>query len=161
MRYVKLSYRWPVGLLAEVLVSKDQNPFPASGRDPVAGVTIIGQTMRIQGTITSREEVHLNGHWEGQMEVDAYPNFPNAARAQFVEETFKENELVLGPAIAFVFGGQGYNALALEVRKEGSASTTLPRSQASGHPQRSDTLLGCYRPIGRKTVGACWREGLL
>ena len=51
-------------------MSKDQNPFPSSGSGPVAGVTIIGETMRIQGTITSREEVHLNGHWEGQMEVD-------------------------------------------------------------------------------------------
>jgi cytoskeletal protein CcmA (bactofilin family) len=34
------------------------------------GVTVIGETMRIQGTMTSREDVHLNGHWEGQMEVD-------------------------------------------------------------------------------------------
>jgi cytoskeletal protein CcmA (bactofilin family) len=57
-------------LLAEVLVSKDQSTFPASGNGPATGVTIIGQTMRVQGTITSREEVHLNGHWEGQIEVD-------------------------------------------------------------------------------------------
>jgi cytoskeletal protein CcmA (bactofilin family) len=26
--------------------------------------------MRIQGTMTSREEVQLNGDWDGQMEVD-------------------------------------------------------------------------------------------
>jgi cytoskeletal protein CcmA (bactofilin family) len=51
-------------------VSKDQNPFPASGIGPATGVTIIGETMRIQGTMTSREEVHLNGDWEGKMEVD-------------------------------------------------------------------------------------------
>jgi cytoskeletal protein CcmA (bactofilin family) len=51
-------------------MSKDEKPFPTSGTPPVAGVTIIGQTMRIQGTITSREDVHLNGHWEGLMEVD-------------------------------------------------------------------------------------------
>jgi cytoskeletal protein CcmA (bactofilin family) len=56
--------------LAEVLMSNDQNPFPASGIGPATGVAIIGETMRIQGTLTSREEVHLNGHCEGQMEVD-------------------------------------------------------------------------------------------
>ena len=50
-------------------MSKDENPFPASG-GPVGGVTVIGQTMRIQGTLTSREEVHLNGQCEGQIEVD-------------------------------------------------------------------------------------------
>jgi cytoskeletal protein CcmA (bactofilin family) len=51
-------------------VSKDENPFPASGSSPVAGVTVIGQTMRIQGTLTSRDEVHLNGQFQGQIEVD-------------------------------------------------------------------------------------------
>ena len=51
-------------------MSKDQNLFPASGSGPAAGVTIIGETMRIQGTMTSREEVHLNGQWDGEMEVD-------------------------------------------------------------------------------------------
>ena len=51
-------------------MSNDQNPSPASGIGPARGVTIIGETMRIQGTMTSREEVHLNGHWDGQMEVD-------------------------------------------------------------------------------------------
>ena len=51
-------------------MSNDQTPSPAAGIGPATGVTVIGQTMRIQGTITSREEVHLNGHWEGQMEVD-------------------------------------------------------------------------------------------
>ena len=51
-------------------MSKDQNPFPASGSGPVASVTVIGQTMRIQGTITSREDVQLNGDCDGQMEVD-------------------------------------------------------------------------------------------
>jgi len=56
--------------LAEVLMSNDQNPSPAAGIGPATGVTIIGETMRIQGTMASREEVHLNGDWEGQMEVD-------------------------------------------------------------------------------------------
>jgi len=53
-----------------VFVSKEENPFPDSGSSPVAVPTVIGQTMRIQGTLTSREEVHLNGHCEGQIEVD-------------------------------------------------------------------------------------------
>jgi cytoskeletal protein CcmA (bactofilin family) len=51
-------------------MSNDQTPSPAAGIGPATGVTIIGETMRIQGTMTSREEVHLNGYWEGQMEVD-------------------------------------------------------------------------------------------
>ena len=50
-------------------MSNDQTPSPAAGIGPATGVTIIGQTLRIQGTMTSREEVHLNGDWEGQMEV--------------------------------------------------------------------------------------------
>ena len=52
-------------------MSNDQNPSPAAGIGPARGVTIIGETMRIQGTMTRREEVQLNGHWEGQMEVDS------------------------------------------------------------------------------------------
>ena len=48
-----------------MFVSKEENAFP-----DVAGVTVIGQTMRIQGILTSRNEVHLNGQFEGQIEVD-------------------------------------------------------------------------------------------
>jgi len=48
----------------------DQTPSSAAGIGPTTGVTVIGQTLRIQGTMMSREEVHLNGDWEGQMEVD-------------------------------------------------------------------------------------------
>ena len=51
-------------------MSKEENPFPDSGSSPVAGPTVIGQTMRIQGSLTSRHEVHLNGQFEGQIEVD-------------------------------------------------------------------------------------------
>jgi cytoskeletal protein CcmA (bactofilin family) len=71
MRYIELQM---ASLLAEVFVSKDQSPFPISGSGPTTGVTIIGQTMRIQGTMTSREDVHLNGHLEGQMELDGRLN---------------------------------------------------------------------------------------
>jgi cytoskeletal protein CcmA (bactofilin family) len=71
MRYIELQM---ASLLAEVFVSKDQSPFPISGSGPTTGVTIIGQTMRIQGTMTSREDVHLNGHMEGQMELDGHLN---------------------------------------------------------------------------------------
>ncbi len=55
---------------SEELMNKDQNPYPTSGSGHVSGVTIIGQTMRVQGAMTSREDVHLNGHWDGQMEMD-------------------------------------------------------------------------------------------
>lgn len=51
-------------------MSNDQTPSPAAGIGPPTGVTIIGQTLRIQGTMTSGEEVHLNGDREGQLEVD-------------------------------------------------------------------------------------------
>ena len=67
MRYIEL--RVASCWLAEVLMSIDQNRFAAAGIGPATGVTIIGETMRIQGTMTSCEDVHLNGHWEGQMEV--------------------------------------------------------------------------------------------
>jgi len=68
MRYIEL--RMASCWLAEVLMSNDQTPSPAAGIGPATSVTIIGQTLRIQGTMTGREEVHLNGDWEGQMEVD-------------------------------------------------------------------------------------------
>lgn len=51
-------------------MSKDQNPFPASGSGGAASITTIGETIRIQGTVTSSEEVHLNGALEGQVEVN-------------------------------------------------------------------------------------------
>ena len=51
-------------------MSNDQKPSPAAGIDLAPNVTIIGETMRIQGTMTGRGDVHINGHWEGQMEVD-------------------------------------------------------------------------------------------
>jgi cytoskeletal protein CcmA (bactofilin family) len=50
-------------------MSNYQNPSRAAGIEPATGVAIIGETMRIQGTLTSCTEVHLNGHLEGQMEV--------------------------------------------------------------------------------------------
>lgn len=50
-------------------MSKDENGFPDSRNGPSAA-TIIGQTIRIQGTLTSREEVQLNGQFEGQIVVD-------------------------------------------------------------------------------------------
>ena len=61
-------------------MSKDPNPSPATGSGAAIGVTIIGETMRIQGTMTSREEVHLNGDWEGQMEVDGCLTIDAAGR---------------------------------------------------------------------------------
>jgi len=65
MRYIKLQI---ASLLAEVIVSKDQSPFPV-GSGPTTGVTIIGQSMRIHGTMTTCEDVQMNGHLEGQMEL--------------------------------------------------------------------------------------------
>ena len=43
-------------------MSNDQNPSPT---DPAPDVTIIGESIRIQGTMTSRGDVHMN-----QMEVN-------------------------------------------------------------------------------------------
>jgi cytoskeletal protein CcmA (bactofilin family) len=74
-------------------MSKDQNPFPASRSEPVAGITIIGQTMRIQGTLTSREEVYLNGHWEGQMEVDGRLTIGAGGKAH---ANIKAREVIVG-----------------------------------------------------------------
>jgi cytoskeletal protein CcmA (bactofilin family) len=49
-------------------MSNDQNLSRAGGIES-ATVTIIGETMRIQGALTSSTEVHLNGHLEGQLDV--------------------------------------------------------------------------------------------
>lgn len=51
-------------------MSNDKNQSTADGIGPTTGVTVIGETVRIQGTLTSRGEVHLNGQFEGQIEVD-------------------------------------------------------------------------------------------
>jgi len=72
MRYIEL---------AEVFVSKDQSPFPTTGSGPTTGVTVIGQTMRIKGTMTSREDVHLGGQFEGQLDVDGRLNIGAGGKA--------------------------------------------------------------------------------
>ena len=54
-------------VLAKTTMDKLQNPIPGSGG--ALGVTIIGQTMRVKGSIVSAEEVHLNGELDGQIDV--------------------------------------------------------------------------------------------
>jgi cytoskeletal protein CcmA (bactofilin family) len=89
MRYIE----WQTAnRLAEVLVSKDQSPLPVSGSGPTTGVTIIGQTMRIQGTMTSGEDVHLNGHMEGQMELDGRLNIGTGGKA---DANIKADEVIV------------------------------------------------------------------
>jgi hypothetical protein len=47
-------------------MGNDQNPSPDAGSDPASDITTIGETIRIQGTMTSRGDVHMNGHLEGK-----------------------------------------------------------------------------------------------
>jgi cytoskeletal protein CcmA (bactofilin family) len=51
-------------------MGNDQNPLPASGSGPAPNITFIGKTIRINGAVTSGEDVHLNGDLEGQIKVE-------------------------------------------------------------------------------------------
>jgi cytoskeletal protein CcmA (bactofilin family) len=45
-------------------------PMGAAGGSPSAGVTVVGETLRIQGTLTSGEEIMVNGEFSGQLELN-------------------------------------------------------------------------------------------
>jgi cytoskeletal protein CcmA (bactofilin family) len=46
------------------------NPATPSPATFSAGQTVIGETMRLQGTLSSREEIVVNGEIEGQVDLD-------------------------------------------------------------------------------------------
>lgn len=61
--------------------NKEQQPFPsqpvfhpaAAGMAPAGSsgaVTVVGETIRIQGTLTSNEEIVVNGEISGQLELN-------------------------------------------------------------------------------------------
>ena len=60
--------------------SSQPTPQPAAGIPPAAaaptsvsntgGVTLVGETLRIQGTMTSKEEVVVHGELSGQLELN-------------------------------------------------------------------------------------------